>query len=109
MSLCHPGIPRVYDMEEDMDNYYLVEEYIPGESLEAYLSQQQSISQNLFFTFCEQLCDIFDYLHTQSKVPILYPDLKPEHLILCGSQLKLIDFGIAPNEITDKSRFLDED
>ncbi len=42
-----------------------------------------------------QLCDILDYLHHLSPYPILYQDLKPEHIILCGNQLKLIDFGIA--------------
>ncbi len=30
-----------------------------------------------------------------SPYPILYQDLKPEHIILCGDQVKLLDFGIA--------------
>ena len=38
-SLNHPGIPMIFDIEEDDSNYYLVEEYIQGESLEAYLPQ----------------------------------------------------------------------
>lgn len=92
-SLHHPGIPEVYDIEEDSDSYYLVEEFIPGESLEEFLLHQKTISQSLFFTYCEQICDIFDYLHSHKPVPVLYQDLKPEHVIVCGSQLKLIDFG----------------
>lgn len=56
---------------------------------------QQSISQNQFLYFCEQLCDIFAYLHTLRPSPILYQDLKPEHIIVCGTQLKLIDFSVA--------------
>lgn len=94
-SLKHPGIPMIYDIEEDDKNYYLVEEYIRGDSLEAYLLHQTFISQNQFFTFCEQLCDIFIYLHTAMPSPILYQDLKPEHIIVCGNQVKLIDFGVS--------------
>lgn len=94
-SLQHPGIPRIYDIEEDASNYYLVEEYIQGESLDQFLLHQSIISRNLFFKFCEQLCDIFEYLHSFSPSPILYRDLKPEHIIVCGIQIKLIDFGIS--------------
>lgn len=92
-SFSHPGIPKIYDIEEDENYYYLIEEYVQGESLEQYLSHQQSVSQNIFFTFCEQICDIFDYLHNQSNGSILYQDLKPEHIILCKGRWMLIDFG----------------
>lgn len=94
-SVQHPGIPTIYDFEEDESFYYLVEEYIQGDSLEEFLLHQQSISQNQFLYFCEQLCDIFAYLHTLRPSPILYQDLKPEHIIVCGTQLKLIDFSVA--------------
>jgi serine/threonine-protein kinase len=94
-SVRHPGIPTIYDFEEDESYYYLVEEYIQGESLEEFLLHQQSISQRLFFEFCAQLCDIFAYLHALRPAPILYQDLKPEHIIVCGLQIKLIDFGVA--------------
>ena len=94
-SVQHPGIPTIYDFEEDESFYYLVEEYIQGDTLEQFLLHQQSISQNQFFYFCEQLCDIFAYLHTLRPSPILYRDLKPEHIIVCGTQLKLIDFSVA--------------
>ena len=91
----HPGIPTIYDFEEDESFYYLVEEYIQGESLEQFLLHQPSISRALFYQFCEQLCDIFSYLHSLCPSPILYQDLKPEHIILCGLQIKLIDFSVA--------------
>ena len=41
------------------------------------------------------LSAVLDYLHHLSPYPILYQDLKPEHIILCGNQVKIIDFGIA--------------
>jgi len=94
-SLQHPGIPIIYDVEEDDFNFYLVEEYLEGDSLEDFLLQQSHISQHTFTDLSLQLCDIFRYLHTQKPTPILYLDLKPEHIIVCGMQLKLIDFNVA--------------
>lgn len=92
ISFHHPLIPQIYDIAEDDENCYLVEEFIPGEPLEVFLSHQTTISQNIFFTFCSQICEIFQYLHSR-PVPILYQDLKPEHLIVHQGTLKLVDFG----------------
>ena len=66
----------------------MIEEYIQGESLETFVSHQKSISEELIVKLGIQLCDIFTYLHHLSPYPILYQDLKPEHIILCGDQVK---------------------
>ncbi len=94
-SLQHPGIPCLYDIEEDEHAYYLIEEYVEGESLENFLLHQTTISQNTFLDLSLQLCNIFQYLHNLKPSPILYLDLKPEHIIVCGMQIKLIDFNVA--------------
>ena len=94
-SLQHPAIPHVYDIEEDANYFYLIEEYITGTSLEAFLSHQSNISLNFYLEIALQLCDIFCYLHTQTPSPVLYLDLKPEHIIVCGTQIKIIDFNVA--------------
>lgn len=94
-SLRHPGIPIIYDMEEDDQTIYIVEEYIQGESLEQILLQQESISQQYMVQIALQVCDILSFLHNHEPEPILYQDLKPAHIIVCGNQVKLIDFGIA--------------
>ena len=94
-SLKHPGIPCLYDIEEDENAYYLIEEFVEGESLEQFLLHQPTISQNSFLDLSLQLCNIFQYLHNLKPSPILYLDLKPEHIIVCGMQMKLIDFNVA--------------
>lgn len=94
-SLHHPGIPCLYEIEEDSSAYYLIEEYVEGESLEDFLLHQNNISQTTFLDLGLQLCNIFQYLHTIKPSPILYLDLKPEHIIVCGMQIKLIDFNVA--------------
>ena len=93
--LNHPGIPTLYDIDQDQDYFYIVEEYIQGESLDTFVSHQNYISQELIINFGIQLCDILIYLHQLSPYPVIYQDLKPEHIILCENHLKLIDFGIA--------------
>ena len=93
--LNHSGIPTIYDIEEDSSYLYLVEEYIPGDSLDTFVNHQSYISQELIIKFGIELCEIFIYLHNFVPYPILYLDLKPEHIILCGNHLKLIDFGAA--------------
>ena len=70
-SLDHPSVPHIYDFEEDESFYYIVEEYIDGETLDAFLLHQQLISPGLFFNICEQLCDVFIYLHSQTPVPVI--------------------------------------
>ena len=94
-SLQHPGIPCLYDIEEDEIAYYLIEEFVEGESLENFLLHQKTISQTTFLDLSLQLCKIFQYLHNLKPSPILYLDLKPEHIIVCGMQIKLIDFNVA--------------
>lgn len=94
-NLRHPGIPLIFDIDEDETNIYIIEEYIQGESLDQFMIHQESISQELIRNIGIQLCDILDYLHHIAPYPILYQDLKPEHIIVCGDQVKLIDFGIA--------------
>lgn len=93
--LKHPGIPLIYDIDEDDTTLYIVEEYIPGESLDRMMVHPENISQELILKIGFELCDILDYLHHTAPYPILYQDLKPEHIIVCGNQVKLIDFGIA--------------
>ena len=94
-SLHHPGIPTIYDIEQDAQYYYIIEEYIDGESLEEFLLHQSHISLHTFYDICLQLCEIFRYLHTFRPTPILYLDLKPEHIIVCGMKVKLIDFNVS--------------
>ncbi len=63
--------------------------------METFVLHHGNISQELIIEFGIQLCDILEYLHQLTPYPILYQDLKPEHIIVCGKQLKLVDFGIA--------------
>lgn len=93
--LRHPGIPILYDYEEDENNFYLIEEYIQGDSLEVFTLHQSIISETFIIQIGIQLCDLLSYLHNIKPIPIVYQDLKPEHVLVCGDSIKLIDFGTA--------------
>lgn len=94
-NLKHPGIPILYDVEEDDTTYYIIEEYIQGQSLGAYMRRQDRISSEQAVHMVWQLCDILKYLHEHKPKAIIYQDLKPEHIILCEKKIVLIDFGIS--------------
>lgn len=102
--LRHPGIPIVYDIEEDEAFYYIIEEYVEGESLEKLL-WNTSVSQEYMIQIGIQLCGIVSFLHSQKPFPVLHQDLKPSHIIVCGNQVKLIDFGIA-SYITSRGKII---
>lgn len=93
--LRHPGIPILYDLEEDASTVYLVEEYIQGQSLKELTLYQESFSPGTVLQYAIQLCEIIEFLHHREPYPILYQDMKPDHIIVCGNQIKLIDYGIA--------------
>lgn len=88
-------IPLLYDIQEDEKYHYLIEEYIEGESLVSYVSNQKKISQELIIEYGIQLCEILKYLHGFCKGSIIYLDLQPKNIIVSNGILKLIDFGNA--------------
>lgn len=104
-NLKHPGIPTIYDVEENDEYYYIIEEYIQGQSLEAFVLHQDCISIDTAVHIILQICDVIKYLHDQKPDPIIYQDLKPEHIILCENRIVLIDFGISSYITSDGNAF----
>lgn len=94
-NLKHPCIPIIYDVEEDEEAFYMIEEYIQGQSLEAFALHQECISMDTALSIVLQICDVLEYLHERKPFPVIHQDLKPEHIILCGERIVLVDFGIA--------------
>jgi serine/threonine protein kinase len=101
-SLTHNHLPRIYDHFMDAEHWYLIMEFIDGETLETYL-QSMSATASLVRTLSVdeivdvglQLCDVLGYLHRQLQ-PIIFRDLKPSNVMRTAlGALYLIDFGIA--------------
>lgn len=105
--LKHPNLPRIYDHFTDPDHWYLVMEFLEGETLERYLENRQRqrsyagagtpglLPLEEIFALALQLCDVLDYLHDQQP-PIIFRDLKPANIMRSSlGHICLIDFGIA--------------
>jgi serine/threonine protein kinase len=95
--LCHPSLPSIHDHFLEDGRWYLVMDFIAGETLEDYL--QRAAGQGLpvakVIHIGQQLCAVLEYLHNQ-RPPIIFRDLKPSNIMLTpDDRLYLIDFGIA--------------
>lgn len=95
-NLDHINLPKVVDVFEEQGRHYMVMEFVDGKTFQKILEESSGpISLDRVLDWAEQLCDVLDYLHNQSK-PIIYRDLKPQNImeVAGGHDIKLIDFGI---------------
>ncbi len=53
------------------------------------------ITQSFIYQTIWEVSEVLSYLHHLTPVPVIYQDLKAEHVILGKGGVKLIDFGIA--------------
>ena len=110
--LYHPGLPKLYDYFIDTEHWYLVMDFIEGETLEQHL--EQTIGGHFWHLLDVlrvgiQLCIVLDYMHTHEP-PIIFRDLKPSNVMLIpNGNIRLIDFGIAryfkPGQFRDTMAF----
>lgn len=94
-SIRHPGIPVVYDLEEDEEFSYLIEEFLEGDSLYALVSDMGHFSKAMTVRYGIQICRLVSILHSSRPIPILYLDLQPKNLLVCHDTVKLVDFDHA--------------
>lgn len=85
----------VYDIQEEKDFSYLIEEFLEGDSFYDHIKKRGHLNQDAVIRYGIQICDLVHYLHSAEEVPILYLDLQPRNLLLCHEQVKLLDFDHA--------------
>lgn len=90
-NLRHPMIPIIYDVEQEEDTVYIIEEFIDGESVANLLSKSKfNIKRTVNITL--QLCEVLSYLHGNNTYHL---DIKPENIIINKGLIKLVDYGSA--------------
>ncbi len=91
--LNHPGIVQIIDAERDGSIFFIVMEYVEGESLRNMLARDGRLSPDRFKGLAVQMCEALVYAHGQR---VVHQDLKPENLLVnSGGRVKMADFGLA--------------
>lgn len=104
--LSHRNLPRIYDHFTDSTHWYVVMDYIEGETLEDYLKRAKGgrLPLKQVRAIGVQLSNVLYYLHAQAP-PIIFRDVKPANIMRTRwGRLYLIDFGIARRFNPDKKR-----
>src|SRR6266852_3545788 len=95
--LDHPLIPGVTDHFQEGSYYFLVQEYVEGENLEAHMERiKRPMEEQDALRYATEVLDILDYLEQQTP-PIVHRDIKPANIIIGAKDQRahLVDFGIA--------------
>ncbi len=95
----HPQVPRLLDFFEDREQFYLVQEYISGATLQQEVKTQGVFSEAGVKQFLSEVLPLLQYIHEQK---VIHRDIKPANLIRRAqdSRLVLIDFGAVKNQVS---------
>ncbi|MCB9418665.1 MAG: serine/threonine protein kinase [Ardenticatenaceae bacterium] len=96
-NLTHPNIVTVHDIGQDRNHYYIVMEYVEGQTLKQIIRQYNQtghpmpVSRALDLTI--QICAGIGYAH---RADLVHCDVKPQNVLITrDDRVKVADFGIA--------------
>jgi serine/threonine protein kinase len=95
--LRHSNIIQVHDFDHENNTYYIVFEYVPGETLQAWLSRLNSEGRFLpieqALGIAASVADALAYAHQRD---LIHRDVKPANVMInVQGEPILMDFGIA--------------
>ncbi len=101
-SLSHPNIVTVYDYGQERGLYYLVMEYVEGDTLARRLAGG-ALPAGEAAVIVQQACEALGAAH---EAGIVHRDIKPGNLMVDRSTglVKVMDFGIAKLGVGDLTR-----
>ncbi|QSJ18511.1 serine/threonine protein kinase [Nostoc sp. UHCC 0702] len=87
-----PQIPNLYAYFQVSGQFYLVQEWIFGQTLSQIVKQNGCLSESEVIPILMSLLNVLDFIHSKG---IIHRDIKPDNIILRASDGKpiLIDFG----------------
>jgi serine/threonine protein kinase, bacterial len=94
----HPQIPRLLDFFEERRNFYLVQEYISGQTIHQEVKQMGLFDEAKIRDFLKEILPIITYIHGQQ---VIHRDIKPANILRReqDEKLVLIDFGAVKNHV----------
>lgn len=103
-ALHHAHIVQVYDFDQENNVYYMVMEFIEGDTLKARLNELHVLDKRMPLeevgSAMRALCSALDYAHIEGCI---HRDIKPANVMVDEKRLVLTDFGIA--SIVGATRF----
>lgn len=92
-SLSHPNIVNVYDVGEDGNIYYIVMEYVNGDTLKKAIIEKAPFDTKSTINVAIQMASALSHAH---KNHIVHRDIKPQNILVANDgMIKVTDFGIA--------------
>ncbi|WP_080846492.1 Stk1 family PASTA domain-containing Ser/Thr kinase [Cytobacillus gottheilii] len=92
-SLAHPNIVSIYDVGEEDNIYYIVMEYVKGQTLKQYIQTASPVRIDDALEIMKQLTSAISHAHQNH---IIHRDIKPHNILIDNSgNIKITDFGIA--------------
>ena len=90
-SLSHPNIVSVLTAEKQEGVFFIVMEYVTGETLETIIMREGAIELTRALDFTVQIANAVDYAHRQN---VIHRDLRPGNVLVNEQGLvKVADFG----------------
>lgn len=95
----HPQVPRLLDYFEANQEFYLVQEYISGSTLQQEVKDSGPFSEAGVKQFLSEILPMVQYIHGQQ---VIHRDIKPANLIRRAEDKKLvlIDFGAVKDQVS---------
>ena len=91
--LSHPNIVGIYDVGHDADKYYIVMEYIAGETLKKKVQREGCLSVEESLRIAKEIARALREAHANNLV---HCDIKPHNILVTpDGRVKVADFGIA--------------
>src|SRR6266852_4397127 len=83
-TLNHPNIVAILTAEKQDNIFFIVMEFVPGETLEAIISRDGALDLPLALDYTCQICNAVDYAHRHG---VLHRDLRPSNAIVSDNGL----------------------
>jgi serine/threonine protein kinase len=90
-ALSHPNIVTVLTAEKHGNVFFIVMEFVAGDTLEAIIARDGALDLGRALDYTCQICNAVDHAHRQG---VLHRDLRPSNVLVADRGLiKVADFG----------------
>jgi serine/threonine-protein kinase len=90
-SLNHPNIVTILTAERQQNVFFIVMEFVPGDTLEAIIARDGALDVSQALDYTCQICNAVDHAHRHG---VLHRDLRPSNVMVTDNgMVKVADFG----------------